>query len=321
MNPIRTLTAREIECRQAMIKKNGVQLLLYKDARCDMAILDETFGPMNWMRHHTRDNANCIISIWDEDKGQWVDKEDVGTESNTEAQKGLASDSFKRAGVNWGIGRELYTSPFIWISNANCEIKEDQQGRLRCNDRFEVKEIGYNEHREIERLVIVNSKTKNVVFTYGTSPDARKGPSRPTSTQPKESVARPQKTADRPQRSGLTQSSQQMATSEQKTYIIDHASDEDYMAIMQKYGAELETLTEKQADAVIKKLADKAKAAEIPLSTTVTCERCGNPITGQALPDGTLMSASEIIGKSKVQYNGVYCFNCCKELKAARKAG
>lgn len=161
----------------------------------------------------------------------------------------------------------------------------------------------------------------SVTENNDTSPDARKGPSRPTSTQPKESVARPQKTADRPQRSGLTQPSQQMATSEQKTYIIDHASDEDYMAIMQKYGAELETLTEKQADAVIKKLDDKAKAAEIPLSTTVTCERCGNPITGQALPDGTLMSASEIIGKSKVQYNGVYCFSCCKELKAARKAG
>jgi hypothetical protein len=55
---------------------------------------------MNWQRHHTRDNANCIISIYDEDKGCWVDKEDVGTESNTEAQKGLASDSFKRAGSN-----------------------------------------------------------------------------------------------------------------------------------------------------------------------------------------------------------------------------
>lgn len=320
MGLFRLLRADEIECRMSQINKNGVQLLLYKNARTDMDLLDETFGPMNWMRRHTRDNANCVVSVWDDDKRQWIEKEDTGTESNTEAEKGLASDSFKRACVNWGIGRELYTAPFIWISNANCEIKNDG-GKYRCYDRFEVSAIGYNEHREIERLVIVNSKTKNVVFTYGTSPDARKGLSRPTSTHPKESVAQPQKTADRPQRSGLTQSSQQMATSEQKTYIIDHASDEDYMAIMQKYGAELETLTEKQANAVIKKLDDKAKAAEIPLSTTVTCERCGNPITGQALPDGTLMSASEIIGKSKVQYNGVYCFNCCKELKAARKAG
>lgn len=97
MNTIRTLTAREIECRVAQIKRNGLQLLLYKDARCDMAILDETFGPMNWMRHHTRDNANCIISVYDSEKGQWIDKEDVGTESNTEAVKGLASDSLGNA--------------------------------------------------------------------------------------------------------------------------------------------------------------------------------------------------------------------------------
>lgn len=68
-------------------------LLLYKDARADMNILDETFGAMNWQRHHSRDNANCTVSIWDDSKGQWIEKEDTGTESNTEAAKGLASDS------------------------------------------------------------------------------------------------------------------------------------------------------------------------------------------------------------------------------------
>ena len=178
MNPIRVLTAREIECRVAQIKKNGLQLLLYKNSRADMNILDETFGPMNWQRRHSRDNANCIVSIWDESKHQWIEKEDTGTESNTEAEKGLASDSFKRACVNVGIGRELYTSPFIWVTSANCEIKETQQGRLVCNDRFEVSEIGYTEHREINRLVIVNSKTRNVVYQFGNpSPDGQKRPS------------------------------------------------------------------------------------------------------------------------------------------------
>ena len=104
--------------RVATVKKDnsGCSLLLYKDARVDMRILDETFGPMNWQRHHGRDNANCIISVWDDDKKQWIEKEDTGTESNTEAAKGLASDSFKRAGFNWGIGRELYDAPFIWCS-------------------------------------------------------------------------------------------------------------------------------------------------------------------------------------------------------------
>ena len=101
----RELHADEIECRVAQAKSNGVSLLLYKDARCDQNILDETVGPMNWMRSHTRENANCIVSIWDEAKKQWISKEDTGTESNTEKEKGLASDSFKRACFNWGIGR------------------------------------------------------------------------------------------------------------------------------------------------------------------------------------------------------------------------
>jgi len=67
------------------------------------------------MRAHTRDNHNCIVSIWDADHSHWVSKEDTGTESNTEQQKGLASDSFKRACFNWGIGIELYDYPVIQV--------------------------------------------------------------------------------------------------------------------------------------------------------------------------------------------------------------
>ena len=111
----RKLSADEIDCRLATVKQNGVSLLLYKDARCDQNILDETVGNMNWQRHHNRDNANCIVSIWDTEKKMWIEKEDTGTESYTEKEKGLASDSFKRACFNWGIGRELYTAPFIWF--------------------------------------------------------------------------------------------------------------------------------------------------------------------------------------------------------------
>ena len=94
MKKFRTLRADEIECRIATVKSNGLSLLLYKDARCDMNILDEEIGPENWQRHHIRENANCIVSIWDENKKQWIDKEDTGTESFTEKEKGLASDSF-----------------------------------------------------------------------------------------------------------------------------------------------------------------------------------------------------------------------------------
>lgn len=168
-NMFRLLTAREIECRIQQVKENGLSLLLYKDARCDQNILDETVGPMNWQRHHSRDNANCIVSIYDEKKGEWISKEDTGTESNTEPSKGLASDSFKRACVNWGIGRELYTAPFIWITADKCTIKDK-----RCYDRFDVKAISYNENREISGLVIVNAKTGQEVFRMGGKQEAPK---------------------------------------------------------------------------------------------------------------------------------------------------
>ena len=112
----RLLRADEIETRVSTCTDKGITLLLYKDARADMNILDETVGAFGWKREHTRDNANCTVSIWDDIKKQWIAKEDTGTESNTEKEKGLASDSFKRACFNWGIGRELYTAPFIYIS-------------------------------------------------------------------------------------------------------------------------------------------------------------------------------------------------------------
>jgi hypothetical protein len=167
MCKFRDLRADEIECRVAQAKENGVSLLLYKDARCDMNILDETVGATNWMRQHCRDNANCIVSIWDEKKQMWIEKEDTGTESNTEKEKGLASDSFKRACFNWGIGRELYTAPFIWIKAADCSaLKKNDYGKWQCGDRFEVNEIVI-ENKRIVGLTIKNAKTGKIAFTMG----------------------------------------------------------------------------------------------------------------------------------------------------------
>lgn len=150
----RKLRADEIECRVKNVTKFGVMLLLYKDARCDQNILDETFGAMNWQRHHSRDNANCIVSIWDDSKKMWVEKEDTGTESNTEKEKGLASDSFKRACFNWGIGRELYTAPDIWFSAKNCNISDG-----KCYDRFYVSAIEYADDGKISAVEVTNNKT------------------------------------------------------------------------------------------------------------------------------------------------------------------
>ena len=169
----RTLNANEIDCSIATINQKGLTLLLYKDARVDQNILDETVGPMNWQRHHSRENANCTVALWDEDKRQWVEKEDTGKESFTEAEKGLASDSFKRACFNWGIGRELYSAPFIWISAENAEIKQGGSGKFQCYDKFEVEQILYDENRNIVALSIKNmSKGKRVFLMDNRKKDA-----------------------------------------------------------------------------------------------------------------------------------------------------
>jgi len=153
----RLLTADEIEVRVATAnKQSGVSLLLYKDARADMTILDETVGAENWQRRHTRDNANCIVSIWDSEKQMWIEKEDTGTESNTEKEKGLASDSFKRACTNWGIGRELYTAPFIWVRASLVEWI-NKNGKSYPKDSFRVRDITYDDKNRIKTLVIVKS--------------------------------------------------------------------------------------------------------------------------------------------------------------------
>ena len=160
----RELKANEIECRVNQINEKGLTLLLYKDARCDMNILDETVGSMNWKRTHTRDNANCIVSIWDEEKKQWIDKEDTGIESNTEKEKGLASDSFKRACVNWGIGRSLYTAPFIYIPADKVEIKKNSNDKFVTNSKFKVNSIKYANGTIVE-LTIINNKNE-LVYAY-----------------------------------------------------------------------------------------------------------------------------------------------------------
>lgn len=168
----RVLKASEIDCRIQSIGQNktgavGTTVLLYKDARVDMNILDETVGAMNWQREHSVVNGNlyCTISIWDEVKEQWISKSDVGTESNTEKEKGQASDSFKRAGFNWGIGRELYSAPFVYIQLDKSEYIE-RNGKLTSNAKFKVKDIAYDENRNIVRLVVVDSKGK-VRYTFG----------------------------------------------------------------------------------------------------------------------------------------------------------
>lgn len=164
---IRKLTKSEIECRVAHSRryesKTQITLLLYKDARVDQRILDETYTPFNWKRSHEMigDRLYCTVSIYDESKGEWISKQDVGTESNTEPEKGQASDSFKRACFNWGIGRELYTAPRISFYLDNSKVNE--KGQPKCS--FFVDHIDYKDDA-ISCLVIKDSNN-SVVFSMG----------------------------------------------------------------------------------------------------------------------------------------------------------
>lgn len=170
----RDLRADEIEVRVQSVKEKGLVALLYKNARTDMDILDETVGPENWERHHyeVKDALFCALKIrvprYEKDENgkdvvigyDWIEKCDCGVESNMEAKKGESSDSFKRAGFCWGIGRELYSSPFIWIDAKNCNISNG-----KCFDKFSVEKIKI-EDGKITGLAIWNDTKKCRAFVW-----------------------------------------------------------------------------------------------------------------------------------------------------------
>ncbi len=166
MRQFRLLNSDEIECRVSEIDKQGrfLRLLLYKTARTDSALLDETFGPLNWCNDYREISGKmyCGIAVRSE-TGEWVWKWNVGTESNMEADKGQASDAMKRAGFVWGIGTELYSAPEIKISSANCNIKE-YNGKYRCYDKFTIEKIAYNEKQEISGLAIKCNGNRCFIF-------------------------------------------------------------------------------------------------------------------------------------------------------------
>lgn len=170
----RDLLPQEIDLRVGATTESGFSLLLYKDARVDMNILDETIGQFNWVKdfYQVKNTLMCKVGIniyYDNENKEplFIYKADAGDESNTEAIKGEASDSFKRACFNWGIGRKLYTSPFVWI-------KKDENNDPK-KSHYLVKEIGYDD-KAITRLVIVNEKTKQVVYSYGSTDKVARTP-------------------------------------------------------------------------------------------------------------------------------------------------
>lgn len=165
----RPLKAEEVEVRVGTCNEKGCSLLLYKDARVDMSLLDEVVGPENWECYYESIDGKlfCTVTISlkhhpDDKFRSTVSKQDVGVPSNMEAQKGEASDAFKRACFKWGIGRELYTAPFIWVPSDKCNIKPGRNGKMQCYDKFRVTEMEV-ENGAIVKLTVVNQSRKDAV--------------------------------------------------------------------------------------------------------------------------------------------------------------
>lgn len=169
---IRKLKANEINVKVKKVTGKGCLLLLYKDARVDMAILDETYGPNNWQCDYKTINGAlyCGIGIYDPTIKEWVWKWDCGIESRADDEgnekKGEASDAFKRAGFKIGIGRELYTAPFIWANVPTQQIENSKGVKtwvlVNQFQKFIVDNIEYNQQGEISHLLIVDEKGNKI---------------------------------------------------------------------------------------------------------------------------------------------------------------
>ena len=154
----------QIDFRVQSINKGGyATILAYKDARYDMNLLDKVVGPENWSKRYEVIDGRlyCSVGIFNPETKEWVWKQDVGTESNTEAEKGQASDAFKRACFNWGIGRELYDFPLI---QAKLEPSEFQEvgGRPKATWGLKLKQWTWGDKRDkYGKLIQLAAKDQN----------------------------------------------------------------------------------------------------------------------------------------------------------------
>ena len=235
------LSPDQIEVKVKKCSENGALLLLYKTARTDMDMLDRVVGVENWDIDYKEIKGNLYAGIGINTENGWIRKWDCGIESRSDGdgneKKGEASDAAKRSGTRWGIGRELYTSPFIF---ARVKTKYDKGTWKLVNpfQRFEVAEIGYSDDRKITSLRIVDNDGNNV-FTYGVTGTSG---NRRHQTPPKQPAQNPPSQGD------------MMATQEQIEYLTENTSDEQYNAMINQYGNDLALMSYAAAIKLISKV-------------------------------------------------------------------
>lgn len=254
------LTADQIEVKVKQVSAKGAVLLLYKTARTDMELLDKVVGPMNWAVDYREIKGNLYCGIGITDDGEhWVWKWDCGIESRADGdgneKKGEASDAFKRAGFKWGVGRELYTSPFTF---AKVETEKNDRGQYVMKDkfaRFNVAEIGY-EGRTVSQLVITDNKG-NVVFSFGKGTLPR-GSTEAAQEVGKKKLEELNRQLGKPAENPAPAPVRGPATPEQIDYIKANADDETYIKAMQAFGEDLEKMTAAQANKLISRIKESA---------------------------------------------------------------
>lgn len=230
MAEFRLLNVREVNARVNQVFKTpkwtGVSILLYKDARVDMALLDEVYGANNWQVGYCTIGTSlfCQIDVWDAEKKMWISKMSNGTESNMEAEKGQASDAFKRAGFMWGLGRELYTAPDIMVTLSDDEVYADEKTKKwKTNVKFTVDEISYNQYREISHLVISKQyKGKSeVCFTWNEKVTKPKPVTKTETTEKPQDNPKPQVTTDTAKKENLVIGSPDASADSWKIYYTE----------------------------------------------------------------------------------------------------
>ena len=186
MIKFRLLEAEDIECKISHYCESGgnltgLNLLLYKTARTDMDLLDETVGPENWQDDYKeiKGNLYCGIGVRSAEDKPFIWKWNCGIESRADGdgneKKGEASDAMKRAGFCWGIGRELYTSPRIYIPVKFFEVKQARNGKYITCDHFEVEKVAYDDRRHMSGLSIRNESSGQRCFVWVSKKENKNG--------------------------------------------------------------------------------------------------------------------------------------------------
>jgi hypothetical protein len=163
------LNIDEIDFRVQSVNKGGyATILAYKDARVDMKRLDDVYGAEFWQKKYDLidNHLFCSVGIYNQIINQWIWKQDVGTESMAEKEKGEASDAFKRACFNLGIGRELYDYPMMQVKLNDSEF-DKATGKPTFN--FKLKEWVWSSEFKDGKLILLTAKDNSGIVRFNFS--------------------------------------------------------------------------------------------------------------------------------------------------------